>query len=170
MRKKIIRVQPLYTLFFWFLATCILVFMLFLGKIMHWESSEPAETLSYILFGTGIAVTVGYFIYYLQFGILDENGIVIRGLFYRIAKVNWDQVSAIYQMKRTTYDNRTNIALLWLIITVDDKKPIKTIQSMKGLAGKNRRGRPPYQIIANKRNIALIGQYHEIIKLYENME
>ena len=103
-------------------------------KTVKWESADP-ETAS-----------------------VDENGIVIRGLFYKIAEVRWTDIKEITIERLCTYDNRSYIFLRWIIIKLDSKEYVK------GRAGRNRKGKSPWCIIASRKNVAIIANYYPSLK------
>lgn len=138
----------------WLVAVGIFVFFMFLGHIEGWSQSDNIRMYCFSGFMAAVALIV--FIYYIQFAIIDENGITIRGLFYRIAKIRWDEIAEITCKKVVTYDNRTNVLLSWLLIKRD-----KT-EYVKGLAGSNKRNKSPWCIIATKRNKEIISKFYEI--------
>ena len=94
--------------------------------------------------------------YYLQFAIVDEKGILIRGLFYKIATLRWSDIKEITSEKVVTHNSRGGISLNWLIIKTDKKEDVH------GRAGANRRKKSPWTIIANVRNRTIIGNYYLI--------
>lgn len=154
--KAIIRIQPIYTPLIWLIATCILVFFIFLGHILGWETTGISAIIWYILMAVLALTSFTIFVYYCQFASIDKSGIKIRGVFYKIADIKWDEIYSIKKESLVTYDNRTNVSLMWLVIRLNMN------DSIIGRAGKNRRNKPPFYIIASKKNINIIGQYFEI--------
>ncbi len=144
----------MYTMFLWAVVLGVLVFFMFLGHIGGMSQSD--NICMYCVFGSIAAIALIIFIYYLQFAIINENGITIRGLFYRIVKIQWNEISEITCEKIVTYDNRTNVLLSWLLIKRD-----KT-DFVKGRAGRNKRNKSPWCIIATKRNKEIISKFYEI--------
>ena len=63
----------------WGVLFGLMMIMVFLEKIMNWEKSEIGITLIYYCF-MGMCATVALiiFLYYLQFALVDENGIVVQ--------------------------------------------------------------------------------------------
>ena len=153
--KKILRVQPIYTMIIWGVLFGLMMIMVFLEKIMNWEKSEIGITLIYYCF-MGMCATVALiiFLYYLQFALIDENGIVIRGLFYKITEMRWIDIKEISIERVCTYDNRSQVYLRWIILKLNNNECIK------GRAGRNRKGKSPWYIIASKKNLAIIKNYY----------
>lgn len=155
-KKTILRVQPIYTILIWFIAFCCFVFFLFLPYIFKWDSSDIYGIIFYCVIGICALVSLMILVYYIQFAYVDSEGIIIRGLFYQIIKLRWKDIDNIVCQKIITYDNRTNIYLNWIIIKLHDAEYIQ------GRAGRNRRKKSPWCIIATKKNIAKINQYFQI--------
>ena len=153
--KKILRVQPIYTMIIWGVLFGLMMIMVFLEKIMNWEKSEIGITLIYYCF-MGMCATVALiiFLYYLQFALVDENGIVIRGLFYKITEMRWMDIKEISIERVCTYDNRSQVYLRGIILKLNNNECIK------GRAGRNRKGKSPWYIIASKKNLAIIKNYY----------
>ena len=101
-----------------------------------------------ILFG--IVLWVYVVLYYLQFAYIDQNGIEIRGLFYQIVKINWNDIYTISNNKVLTYDSRGYINLNWLVIKASKKDCII------GRADRNFRNKAPWYIIATKKILLLL--------------
>ena len=157
--KRILRVQPIYTMIIWGVTFGLMMVIVFLEKILNWEKSEIGITiLYYCLMGLFATISLIIFLYYLQFALVDENGIVIRGLFYKIAEIRWTDIKEITIERLCTYDNRSNIFLRWIIIKLASKEYVK------GRAGRNRKGKSPWYIIASKKNLAIIANYYPSLK------
>lgn len=155
--KDFIRIQPIYTPTIWLITTCVFIVLLFLEQILGWEKAEVGYAIIWYIFMGGIAlVSFAIFIYYCQFACIDKSGIKIRGVFYKIVEIKWNEIYSINKESVVTYDNRTNVSLKWLIIRLNKN------DSIVGRAGRNRRNKFPYYIIATKRNIEIIGQYFQI--------
>ena len=153
--KKILRVQPWYTIIMTAVVFICFVVFLFLGQIMNWEENS-FSILWYFLIGICALIALAIFMYYLQFAIVDEKGILIRGLFYKIAILHWSDIKEITSEKVVTHNSRGGISLNWLIIKTDKKEDVH------GRAGVNRRKKSPWTIIANVRNRTIIGNYYLI--------
>ena len=108
-----------------------------LPYILKWDGDVGIKVLWFTLTGGGLAFSLFGFIYYLQFAIADDDGITIRGLFYKIAEIRWDELALGQARKCVTYDNKTNIYLFWIIFKTDKK------QEVRGRAGRNRRKKAP---------------------------
>ena len=157
--KRILRVQPIYTMIIWGVMFGCMMAIVFLGEILNWGKSETGITiLYYCLMGLFAIISLIGFLYYLQFASVDENGIVIRGLFYKIAEVRWTDIKEITIERLCTYDNRSYIFLRWIIIKLDSKEYVK------GRAGRNRKGESPWCIIASRKNVAIIANYYPSLK------
>lgn len=144
----------MYTMLIWAVALGMLVFFMFLGHIGGMSQSE--NICMYCVFGSLAAIVLIVFIYYIQFAIIDEKGIIIRGLFYRIVKIQWNEIAEITCEKIVTYDNRTNVLLSWLLIKRDKA------EFVKGRAGRNKRNKSPWCIIATERNKEIISRFYDI--------
>lgn len=147
----------------WAIAFVTLLTFAFIGQILGWDDSGAVPILWYSLMGICSLISLIILLYYLQFAIIDENGITIRGLFYRIAKIKWEDIAVITCEKIVTYDNRTNVFLSWLVVKCDKSEYVK------GRAGRNRRNKSPWCIAATKRNKAIIGQYFTITYEQNNL-
>lgn len=154
--KKLIRVQPIYTMVIWFIAFCILIFFIFLPQLLKWEGTKDKYIIWYCLIGTCAFVSLLIFIYYLQFAYISKDGIIIKGIFYKIAQIRWEDICCISYEKLITYDNRENIFLKWMVIKMAESEFIH------GRAGRNRKGKSPWCIVATKKNIEIISQYFPI--------
>ena len=153
--RKILRVQPWYTMIMTAGVFICFVVFLFLGQIMSWEENS-FSILWYFLMGICALISLAIFIYYLQFAIVDEKGILIRGLFYKIAILCWSDIKEITSEKVVTHNSRGGISLNWLIIKTDKKEYVH------GRAGINRCKKSPWTIIANIRNRTIIENYYLI--------
>lgn len=147
----------------WSIAFACCFILIFIGQIMGWDTSGNSSIVLYCLMGACSLISLIILLYYLQFAIIDENGITIRGLFYRIAKIKWEDIAVITCEKIVTYDNRTNVFLSWLVVKCDKSEYVK------GRAGRNRRNKSPWCIAATKRNKAIIGQYFTITYEQNNL-
>lgn len=164
MKKKILRVQPLYTMLIWFVALSSFVFLLFLPQILQWETGGPYGVIYYCTMSVCASISVIILIYYLQFAYVDSEGIVIRGVFYQIVKLRWKDIRKVTCEKIVTYDNRENIYLKWIVIKTHSSDEVE------GRAGRNKKNKSPWCIIATKKNMEIISQYIEITDLYPEMQ
>lgn len=153
--KKILLVQPIYTLLIWGILLCCLIFFNFLPLLFNWDFAGFYSIIYCCLFVILTLITLAKFLYYLQFAIIDNDGIIIRGIFFKTAKVLWEDIYDISHEKIVTYDNRENVALSWLVIKLDESELIH------GRAGKNG-SKSPWCIFASKKNISVISQYIQI--------
>lgn len=140
---------------FFVLAATMAVFI-HLPYILKWEGDVGIKVLWFTLTGGGLVFSLFSFLYYLQFAVADEKGLTIRGLFYKIVVISWDELALVQTRKLVTYDNRGTISLLWIIFKTDKK------QEVCGRAGENSRKKAPWFIIATKKNLEIIGKYHAI--------
>lgn len=140
------------------MAFCIFIFFIFLPQLLKWEGTKDKDIIWYCLIGTCAFVSLIIFIYYLQFAYIGGEGITIRGLFYKIAQIRWEDICCISCEKLMTYDNRENIFLGWIVIRLEESERVH------GRAGRNRKGKSPWCIIATKKNIEIISQYFPIVE------
>lgn len=93
---------------------------------------------------------------HIQFAEVDKEKIIIKNLFYTIAVLKWVEISSVKKEKILTYDTRGHICLEWLVIRTDDT------QEVPYRAKHNTKGVFPILIIANKKNLDIIGKYIKI--------
>ena len=144
-KKTILRVQPVYTMLIWFIALCCFITFLFLPQILKWEVYAVDAIIYYCLMGLCAVTSLLILLYYIQFAYVNSNGIVIKNLFYQITSLTWDEIHSINYQKIMTYDNRTNISLNWIVIK------LHASEFVRGSAGRNRRKKSPWCIIATKK-------------------
>lgn len=154
--KKILRVQPVYTMLLYLFMVLCFVFFLFMPSILKWDSSGIYDIIYYCLMGSCCCFAAAMLIYYIQFARVDSEGIVISVLFYPIAKVRWEDVHSAVCCKVLTYDNRTNVYLKWIVLKCSASDYVR------GRVGRNKKNKSPLCIIATAKNIAVISQYIEI--------
>jgi hypothetical protein len=94
-------------------------------------------------------------LYNLQYAVVDDKGIKIKGLFYEIAYIEWKEIYEILKKKIVTHDSRGAIVFCWIIIKLNKKDSIRRV-------GINRRNKSPWQIVGSKKNIEIIEKYHDI--------
>jgi glucan phosphoethanolaminetransferase (alkaline phosphatase superfamily) len=154
--KEIIRVQPVYTILIWLIL--IIVFFAFLVfPIFVWEDQNMFSELWYILISILLTLSIIILVYYIQVAILNEEGIIIRGLFYTIAKIRWADINKIEERSIVTYDNRIPVLLKWFIIYIKKQKNVKFKRG-----GINKKNKAPWYIIATKKNREIIGKYYMV--------
>ena len=146
-----------------FVLTITMAVFIHLPYILKWDGDVGIKVLWFTLTGGGLILALFAFIYYLQFAIANDDGITIRGLFYKIVELRWVDIVSAEAKKCVTYDNRGTISLLWIILKTDKK------QEVGGLAGENSRKRAPWYVIATKKNMKIIGQ-HLKITLQHNLK
>lgn len=122
----------------WLILFCILILFMFLPQFLNWEKNKDWDTLFYCLIGTCAFVSLIIFIYYLQFAYISKEGITIRGCFYKIAQIRWEDICCISCEKLITYDNRENIFLKWMVIKLAES------EFVHGRAGRNRKKKSPW--------------------------
>lgn len=154
--KKIIRVQPRYTMILWAIIFLACLSLAFIGEVLGWDSSGAAPIFWYCLMGICSLISLTILFYYLQFAVIDDDGITIRGMFYQIIKLKWEEIATISCERIITYDNRTSVFLSWLVIKLD------SFEYVNGRAGRNKRNKSPWCIIATKHNMEIISQYFKI--------
>lgn len=101
--KKILRVQPVYTMLLYLFMVLCFVFFLFMPSILKWDSSGIYDIIYYCLMGSCCCFAAAMLIYYIQFARVDSEGIVISVLFYPIAKVRWKDIQSAVCCKVLTY-------------------------------------------------------------------
>lgn len=159
MRKNKIklRVQPIYSIAIYYVLGLISVFFMFMPMLLSWErSSLIIEILCYLVL---IFFCVYGFIQgtlHIQFAEIDKEKIIIKNLFYTIAVLKWVEISSVRKEKILTYDSRGHIYLEWLVIRTDDT------QEVPYRAKHNAKGVFPILIMANKKNLDIIGKYIKI--------
>lgn len=158
--KKILRVQPVYKIVTWLVLFGIMMVMVFLPDILgslHFGRLDPsAMTLYYCGMGAFAAVALVVFLYQLQFAVVDENMIVIRVLFFKIAALRWTDIKKITIERIWDYDNISYFSFRWMVITADGYA--------KGRKGLNWRGKSPWCILASKKNLAVVKHYYPDIR------
>lgn len=140
----------------WFIALCCFVIFLFMPWILKWKDYDVYAIIYFCLMGFCAIISLSILLYNIQFAYVDNNGIVIKTLFFQITKLTWNEIHSICCQKIMTYDNRTNISLNWLVIK------LSASECVYGRAGKNRRKKSPWCIIATKKNISIISKYFKI--------
>lgn len=150
-KKLFLRVQPVYTMIVWFILFCAF-FFLATFPFWLWER-EGAWIIYSVLMVLGALCLLVISIYYCQYAAIDEKGICIRNIFCTIAKAKWSGIYSITKQKLVTHESRGSISFNWLVIRSDKKDRVR------GRGGENKRNRPPWYIIATKKNIAAIEKF-----------
>lgn len=166
-KKKLIRVQPVYTATMLLVYLVILLGVAFLTPIICSSIYGEVAVELYIFMccigGFGAMFIFGIFIAYLQFAEVDETEIIIRRLFHTIVSLQWTDIQSIVIQRHGIFE-RDPTSFLWLVIKTDKKDEVQ------GLAGINRRNKPPYCIVASKKNIEIIERFFEVDKTYLKIE
>lgn len=158
MRKKIkLRVQPIYSIVIYFVLGLLFLFFMFMPTLLSWEkSSLIIEILCYLVLTFFCVYGFIQGTLHIQFAEVDKEKIIIKNLFHTVAVVKWSEISSVKKEKILTYDSRGYICLDWLVIRINEtqKSPYR--------AKCNRKGIFPILIIANKKNLSMLGKYIEI--------
>ena len=158
MRKNKIklRVQPIYSIIIYYVLGLISFFLMFMPTILSWEDGR--WFLKFVLYFILTFFLVYGFIQgtlHIQFAEIDKESLVIKNLFRIITVVKWNEISSVKKEKILTYDSRGHICLEWIVIRTDESQEIYR-------AKYNRKGVFPILIIANKKNLSVLGKYIKI--------
>lgn len=154
MRKNKIklRVQPIYSIVIYFVLGLIFLFFMFIPTLLSWkESTWIIEVLYYLVMTLFFVYGFVQGVLHIQFAEVDKEKIIIKHLFHTIAVVKWTEISSVKKEKILTYDSRGHICLDWLVIKTDET------QQTPYRAKYNRKGVFPILIIANKKNLSILG-------------
>lgn len=158
MRKKKmkLRVQPIYSIVIYFVLGLLFLFFMFMPTLLAWEESSLIIEILYYLVLTLFCV-YGFIqgTLHIQFAEIDKGSLVIKNLFRIITVVKWNEISSVKKEKILTYDSRGYICLEWIVIRTDESQEIYR-------AKYNRKGIFPILIIANKKNLSILGKYIKI--------
>lgn len=165
MRKKKmkLRVQPIYSIVICFVLGLLFLFFMFMPTLLAWEESSLIIEILYYLVLTLFCV-YGFIqgTLHIQFAEIDKEKIIIKNLFHTVAVVKWSEISSVKKEKILTYDSRGYICLDWLVIRTNEtqESPYRAKYIKKGIF--------PILIIANKKNLSMLGKYIEIKKQRTN--
>ncbi len=106
-----------------------------------------------IVYNVCVSLMTLYCVYWLleviQIAIISETGITIRNIFGNIACIEWETIASVTKEKVVTHASRAQILFDWIIIRTDNSQTVNYL-------AKNKRNIAPWQIIANKKNMAII--------------
>ena len=157
MVKKILWVQPLYRNIFSLLGICLCL-GLFLYCFYNFDYEQLYAEILYSILLLGVLLFMLSSLYYLQYAIADHEKIIIKCCFVTIAKIKWSEIyNMIDETVLTDYSsNGLHSYVRWFIIFTDKKnREIKP-----GTVFNNRRNKPPYMIVASKRNRKTINEFY----------
>lgn len=152
-----LRVQPIYSIVIYFVLGLIFLFFMFMPTLLSWEErSLILEILCYLVLTLFCVYGFIQGTLHIQFAEVDKEKMIIKNLFHVIAILKWSEISSVKKEKILTYDSRGHISLDWLVIRTDET------QQTSYRAKYNRKGVFPILIIANKKNLSILGKYIKI--------
>ena len=129
---------------------------MFMPTLLTWEeSSWWLEILFYLIMTLFFAYGFVQGTFHIQFAEIDKESLVIKNLFRIITVVKWNEISSVKKEKILTYNSRGHICLEWIVIRTDESQEVYK-------AKYNRKGIFPILIIANKKNLSILGKYIKI--------
>lgn len=154
MKNKIILVQPIYNLIFALFGVSISIVFLFFPKIGAWELSDIYTILWFLLISFILLSMLYLTLNSIQFAIISDSGIKIYILFFLIANLKWDNITDIREEKILQDPRYGGTYYNWLVIRTDCKQQPKR-------RGRNSKNKPPWHIIATKRNREIIYKFYK---------
>lgn len=149
MKKKVLFVQPIYSVCVRGMLSCFCVVACFFPTILQWSNTSIIICFFYY----SLFAFLGCCFFYsmlnsFQLAFLSEKGLIVRNIFKVILSFHWLDVVSIEKKSLLTYNNKAHIYLHWIVISTKNGQIAK-----KG--GINRR-EEPCQLIASKRNIEFL--------------
>lgn len=152
-----LRVQPIYSIIIYFVIGLIFLFFMFMPTLLSWEKNSLLfEVLSYLVSSVFFVYGFAQGIMHIQWAEVDKEKMIIKNLFCVIAVLKWSEINKVKKKKILTYDSRGYICLDWLVITTDEH------QEIPYRAKYNKKGVFPLLIIANRKNLDVLGKYIKI--------
>ncbi|MBE6534413.1 MAG: hypothetical protein E7678_05555 [Ruminococcaceae bacterium] len=150
--KKILKVQPLYSIIICFVISICGVVMLLLPTILLWEKSERFVQIIYYTISIGFII-LGLFLTlrFTEYAIINDNEIIIKSVFGKIVSFKNHEIKSINMKNLITYDSRGYISLQWIVIKTD------TCSLKRG--GLNKKSNNFCQFIASQKNMSVLRQY-----------
>ena len=152
--KKKLRVQPIYSIIIYFVLGLVFLFFVFMPRLLSWkESSWIIELVFYLVMTLFLVYSFAQGIMHIQWAEVDKEKIVVKNLFHIIVVVKWSEISSVKKEKILTYDSHGYICLEWLVFRTREtqKQPYRAKYNKKGVF--------PLLIIANRKNLDILGKY-----------
>ena len=153
-QKVKLTVQPLYSMIIWLILLLSMLALLIFPNIL-WEAEELLWKIAFNVCISFMALICAYSLLQItQIAIISETGIIIKNIFGNIAWIEWKMIVSMTIEKLVTYDSRGYISLNWIVIRTDNSQTANK-------CAKNKKNIAPWQIKANKKNIAIIKAFLE---------
>ena len=152
--KRILIVQPLYSIVIYFIISICGIMMLFLPVILRWKMETLFIRIIYyviavMFFVLGLLCALRF----MEYAIVDDCGIVIKNPFGKIISLKFNVIESIKIKNLLTYSSRGYISVKWIIIRKDRSSIKEKIL--------NKKRNEFCQIKASKRNISILKLYAE---------
>lgn len=145
-------VQPLYSMIIWLILLLAMTALLIFSNIF-WEAEQSIWKITFSVCISLMAFICAYsFLHITQIAVISETGIIIKNIFGNIAWIEWKMIASVTKQKLVTYDSRGHISLNWIVIRTDNSQTANK-------CAENKRDIAPWQIKANKKNVAIIEEF-----------